>query len=74
MISKTLLEILACPACDDRPAISVHGDDWLVCKQCDRYYPIKDGIPHMIAEEAVVGGPPETQGEPTAEGSGPQQA
>lgn len=53
MIDKKLLEILACPACDDRPSVELKGDK-LVCTKCKRAYPIKDGIPVMIVEEAVV--------------------
>lgn len=50
MISKELLEILVCPAC--------HGDlreedAELVCTQCGLRYPVRDGIPIMLVEEAV---------------------
>ncbi len=49
MIDKELLEILACPAC--------HGDvelrgEKIVCLKCGRKYPIKDGIPVMLVDEA----------------------
>ncbi|MGD9519948.1 MAG: Trm112 family protein [Armatimonadota bacterium] len=49
-IDKTLLEILACPVC--------HGslqeqEDWLVCDQCRRKYPIRGNIPVLLVEEAV---------------------
>lgn len=49
MIDKELLAILACPAC--------HGDvvlaeNKIVCQKCHRKYPIKDGIPVMLVEEA----------------------
>ena len=49
MIDATLLEILACPAC--KTAVTLEGD-WLVCAQCQRRYPIRDGIPVMLIEEA----------------------
>lgn len=53
MIDEKLLDILACPACDDRPPVKLENES-LVCSKCGRQYPIKDGIPVMIAEEAVM--------------------
>jgi len=53
MIDPKLLEILACPACDDRPPVKLK-DKALVCEKCKRAYPIKDGIPVMLVEKAVV--------------------
>ena len=49
MISKELLEILACPVCK-KPVALEH--DELVCGSCSRRYPIRDGIPVMLVEEA----------------------
>lgn len=49
MIDKELLEILACPAC--REPVELAGDK-LVCKGCGRRYPIRDGIPVMLIDEA----------------------
>ena len=49
MIDKTLLEILACPVC--KTEVKLEGDR-LVCVQCGRRYPIRDGIPVMLGEEA----------------------
>lgn len=51
MIDQRLLEILACPACKDRPPVRLHGE-MLVCEKCGRAYPIKDGIPVMLPEVA----------------------
>ena len=54
MISKDLLEILACPACDDRPPVRLSQDEkFIVCDKCGRQYPIKDDIPVMLVDEAV---------------------
>lgn len=53
MIDKELLEILACPACDDRPPVKQEGEK-LVCEKCKRAYPIKNGLPVMLVEEAVI--------------------
>ncbi|NUQ70932.1 MAG: Trm112 family protein [Chthonomonadales bacterium] len=56
MIDPKLLEILACPACDERPPVALQGEE-LVCAVCGRRYPIRDGIPVMLVDEAVVGTP-----------------
>jgi uncharacterized protein YbaR (Trm112 family) len=53
VIDTKLLEILACPACDDRPPVRLEGD-WIVCTVCARRYPIRDGIPIMLVDEAVA--------------------
>lgn len=55
MIDEKLLEILACPACDPRPPLELRGN-WLVCTECRRAYPIRDGIPILLVEEAVPDG------------------
>ena len=49
MIDPKLLEILACPAC--KTAVKVEGEH-LRCPQCGRRYPVRDGIPVMLIEEA----------------------
>ncbi len=49
MIDKELLEILACPACKSDVQLK---DDKIICIKCKRKYPIKDGIPIMLIEEA----------------------
>ncbi len=49
MISEELLQILACPV--DKAPVEVRGDR-IVCTACGRRYPIRDGIPVMLIEEA----------------------
>lgn len=51
MIDPELLKILACPACDSRPPVEL-VDQELVCTECGRRYPIRDGIPVMLVAEA----------------------
>lgn len=48
-ISEQLLEVLACPACKTR--VELVKECWLVCRTCNRKYPIKDEIPIMLIEE-----------------------
>ncbi|MCX5711578.1 MAG: Trm112 family protein [Candidatus Omnitrophica bacterium] len=49
MIDKELLDILACPACKADVELK---DNKIVCKKCHKKYPIKNGIPVMIIDEA----------------------
>lgn len=49
MIDKDLLAILACPACQSDVSLK---DGKIVCSKCGRKYPIKDGIPVMLVDEA----------------------
>lgn len=51
MIDAKLLKILACPACKESV---VFEDEKIVCTKCRRKYPIKDGIPVMLIEEAKL--------------------
>ena len=51
MIDKELLEILACPSC--KSAVVLQGDR-IVCANptCGLRYPVRDGIPVMLIDEA----------------------
>jgi len=49
MIDKDLLEILACPEC--KKSVSLE-EEKIICSGCGRRYPIRDGIPIMLVEEA----------------------
>jgi len=61
MIDAELLSILACPACKQPVELKDLSDadgtsrQWLVCKSCGRQYPIRDGIPIMLIDEARMG-------------------
>ena len=50
MIDKELLEILACPACKSQ--VELRDNKKIVCTKCGRRYPIRDGIPVMLIDEA----------------------
>ena len=51
MIDTKLLEILACPAC--RGDIEYNTkEEKIICTECGRLYPVKDGIPVMLVDEA----------------------
>ena len=51
MIDKELLEILACPKC--KADVKLEGDR-IICAnpQCGLRYPVRDGIPVMLIDEA----------------------
>ncbi|MBM4053877.1 MAG: Trm112 family protein [Planctomycetes bacterium] len=51
MISRELLEILACPLC--KTDVRLEGDR-IICTQCGRRYPVKDDIPVMLIDEAEL--------------------
>jgi uncharacterized protein len=52
-ISSDLLDILACPSIDHAP-LELAGAE-LVCTSCASRFPIRDGIPVLLADEAVPG-------------------
>ena len=53
LLDPKFLAVLACPAADNRPPLRQDGDT-LVCDQCGRIYPIRDGIPILLPEEAAL--------------------
>jgi uncharacterized protein YbaR (Trm112 family) len=52
-VPKELLEILACPLCHEEVK-PVQDGAGLKCVKCGRIYPVRDDIPIMLVEEAVV--------------------
>lgn len=55
IISKDLLEILACPICKEGVTLKEYKKDeyGLSCSICNKIYPIKEGIPVMLIDEAI---------------------
>ena len=49
-IDPELLEILVCPACHGE--LKPPSEAGLECSGCGRIYPIREGIPVMLVEEA----------------------
>jgi hypothetical protein len=49
MIDKELIRVLACPACK---ADVEFKDNKIVCKSCGKKYPVKNGIPMMLIDQA----------------------
>ncbi len=60
-VSKDLLEILRCPACVSGPnrdktkvdpgCLDFVREQWLVCQDCGRKYPVRNDIPVMLIDE-----------------------
>lgn len=48
-LDKELLEILACPDC--KSSVKEEGD-WLSCSNCRLRFPVRNGIPVMLLDEA----------------------
>lgn len=53
MVSKELLEILRCPACvrEKEGLLEYYQENWLICQDCGRKYPIREDIPVMLIDE-----------------------
>ncbi len=51
MISKDLLDILACPKCK-KPVKLSQDKKSILCEQCRLLYEIRDDIPIMLVDEA----------------------
>lgn len=51
-IRRELLDILACPQCKG-PVIFNETRKGFQCNQCKLMYPLRDGIPVMLIEEAI---------------------
>lgn len=53
MIDPKILNILACPLC--KTDVKLTADEkGLKCVHCHRVYPIKEGIPIMLIDEATI--------------------
>jgi uncharacterized protein YbaR (Trm112 family) len=50
-VDPELLAILACPL--DKKPVTREGN-YLVCSECQRHYPIREGIPVMLIDEALT--------------------
>lgn len=54
MMLKKLLDILVCPVPECRKPLTLAPDEkTLQCTGCGRIYPVRDGIPVLLIDEAV---------------------
>jgi uncharacterized protein YbaR (Trm112 family) len=56
-IDAELLDLLACPTPDHAPLrLEIRGsDEMLVCTHCASTFPVRDGIPVLLLDEAIPG-------------------
>jgi uncharacterized protein YbaR (Trm112 family) len=59
MISPELVEMLRCPLDPGRTRLEL-AENGLVCQRCRLKFPIKEGIPCVLIEEATL--PPDCPG------------
>ena len=50
-MDKKLLELLVCPACKQQLVADTQADA-LLCEPCALSYPVRDGIPVLLLDEA----------------------
>jgi uncharacterized protein YbaR (Trm112 family) len=55
-INSELLEILTCPACKGDIEYNQDNQKLICIGECKRRYPIRDGIPVMLIDEAELPG------------------
>ena len=53
MISQELLDILRCPLDPSQTHLRLEGER-LICQRCGLKFPIKDGFPVLVVEEAEL--------------------
>lgn len=53
MIPQDLLDILVCPVCKKPLTPGAHHEN-LKCAECRRVYPVRDGIPILLVDEATI--------------------
>lgn len=54
-VAKELLDLLVCPLCHKHVELTA-DQTGLKCPECRRMYPIRDGFPVMLVDEAKVEG------------------
>lgn len=68
-LDPLLLEILACPSDDHAPLVVDAANHRLVCTVCGRGFPVREGIPVMLLDEATMTGSPGGPAEPPLTGT-----
>jgi uncharacterized protein YbaR (Trm112 family) len=54
VIDRDFLALLVCPVCKGplEPALGTAGEEELLCRRCALAYPVRDGIPMLVREDA----------------------
>jgi uncharacterized protein YbaR (Trm112 family) len=53
LIPKEIVAMLVCPVCK-KPLQPAPDETGYKCEACKRFYPVRDGIPVMLVEEASI--------------------
>ncbi len=53
MIPEDLFELMACPVCI-QPLVRKDNPEGVQCTQCHRVYPVRDGLPVMLVDQATI--------------------
>jgi uncharacterized protein YbaR (Trm112 family) len=59
-LSENLWEVLACPCDDHGSVVPDEQAQMIVCTVCQRRFPVRDGVPVMLLDEALM--PPAVEG------------
>ena len=51
-VAPELLAIIVCPACHGELALTEGDSPELMCQGCGLAYPVRDGIPVLLVDEA----------------------
>ncbi len=53
MVNQELLDLLRCPVCvkENKGLLEHYKENWLICEDCGRKYPIWEDIPVMLIDE-----------------------
>lgn len=54
-LSEQLWEVLACPCPRHEPVVPDEANAAIRCQACDTTFPVRDGIPVMLLDEATPG-------------------
>jgi uncharacterized protein YbaR (Trm112 family) len=52
-VAQELLENLVCPVCKAKVLLNADGSG-LKCVECKRVYPVRDDIPIMLKDQAII--------------------
>ena len=53
-LDQQLLDILACPDAHHAPLTYDEAAETLTCTECRRVFPIRDGLPVLLLDEATI--------------------
>ena len=54
MITQELFDLLVCPVCKKPLQLRQEAGESLKCTECHRVYPVRDDIPIMLVDQAVI--------------------